>query len=185
MTDSLPDDTIAWCGTCQIEIKGNSNWIAHLDSDEHKANVVHLSVSRFVEADHIEKKSRTGTKIALSSFVVIVIAFVFSPNLIEFIEDQIGIEIIVPNTESLDDEPLEITIDETRIVERQTITGAKLEFNPDVIEILAHKFTNEQRVMNGLEPVKFDYEISNIARLHSVDMSKRNYFAHEIGRAHV
>jgi len=79
----------------------------------------------------------------------------------------------------LADIPIEIIIDETRIVERQTTTGVKLEFNPDVIELLVHKFTNEQRVMNGLEPIKFDFKISDIARLHSTDMSNQNYFAHE------
>ncbi len=179
MTESHPDDTIAWCGACQIEIKGNSNWIIHLESDEHKSNVEQLSVSRFTDTDHVEKRSRTGTKIAVTTFAVLVAAFVFSPNLIQFVEEQIGLEIIVPSTENLTDVPLEITIDETRIVERQTTTGSKLEFNPDVIEILVHKFTNEQRVQNGLDPVKFDYEISDIARLHSLDMSNQNYFAHE------
>jgi uncharacterized protein YkwD len=179
LTESNPDDTIAWCGACQIEVKGNSNWIAHLESYEHNSNVEQLSESRFVKVDHIEKKSRTGTKIAVSVLTVIVVAFVFSPNLIQFVEDQIGFEIIAPDTENLASIPIEITIDETRIVERQTTTGIKLEFNPDVIELLVHKFTNEQRVMNGLDPVKFDFEISDIARLHSNDMSNQNYFAHE------
>jgi len=179
LTESNPDDTIAWCGACQIEVKGNSNWVAHLESDEHKSNVESLSESRLVKADHIEKKSRKGSKIAVSVLAIIVIAFVFSPNLIQFVEDQIGLEIIISDTENLADIPIEIIIDETRIVERQTTTGAKLEFNPDVIELLVHKFTNEQRVMNGLEPVKFDFKISDVARLHSIDMSDRNYFAHE------
>ena len=179
MTKSYPDDTIAWCGACQIEVKGNSNWIAHLESDEHKSNVEPLSESRLVKADQIEQKSKTGTKIAVSVLAIIIIAFVFSPNLIQFVEDQIGLEIIISDTENLADIPIEIIIDETRIVERQTTTGVKLEFNPDVIELLVHKFTNEQRVMNGLEPVKFDFKISDIARLHSTDMSNQNYFAHE------
>ena len=179
MTKSYPDDTIAWCGACQIEVKGNSNWIAHLESVEHKSNVGQLSESRLVKADQIEQKSKTGTKIAVSVLAIIIIAFVFSPNLIQFVEDQMGLEIIISDTENLADIPIEIIIDETRIVERQTTTGAKLEFNPDVIELLVHKFTNEQRVMNGLEPVKFDFKISDIARLHSTDMSNQNYFAHE------
>lgn len=179
MTESYPDDTIAWCGACQIEIKGNSNWIAHLESVEHKSNVEQISESRFVKVDHNEKKSRTGTKIAVGTLAIIFIAFVFSPNLIQFIEEQVGLEILTPDTENLADIPMEIKIDETRIVERQTTIGTKLEFNPDVIEILVHQFTNEQRVMNGLEPVKFSFEISDIASLHSIDMSNQNYFAHE------
>ena len=179
MTKSNPDDTIAWCGACQIEVKGNSNWIAHLESDEHKSNVEPLSESRLVKVDHIEKKSRRGSKIAASVLAIIIIAFVFSPNLIQFVEEQIGLEIIALDTENLADIPIEIIIDETRIVERQTTTGVKLEFNPDVIELLVHKFTNEQRIMNGLEPIKFDFKISDVARLHSIDMSDQNYFAHE------
>lgn len=179
MTESNSDDMIAWCGACQTEVKGNSNWNAHLESDEHKSNVEPLSESRLAKVDHTEKKSRKGSKIAASVLAIIIIAFVFSPNLIQFVEEQIGLEIITLDTENLADIPIEITIDETRIVERQTTAGVKLEFNPDVIELLVHKFTNEQRVMNGLEPVKFDFEISDIARLHSIDMSNQNYFAHE------
>lgn len=179
LTETYPDDTVAWCGACQVEIKGKSKWIAHLESNEHKSNVEQLTDSRLVRADHVEKKSRTGTKIVISVLAAIIVVFVFSPTLIQFIEEQIGFEIITSDTENLADMPLEITIDETRIIERQTVTGSKLEFNPDVIEILVHKFTNEQRVMHGLDPVKFDYEISDIARLHSIDMSNQNYFAHE------
>ena len=179
MTDSEHDDTIAWCGACQVEIKGRSNWIIHLESAEHKSNVIQLSESKFVKADHKERKSNTGAKIAVSVFAVFVLAFVFSPNLIQVIEEQIGFEIITTDTETLTDIPDEIIIDESRIVERTTVTGSKLEFNPDVIELLVHKYTNEQRVIHGLKPTKFDFEISEIARLHSVDMSNKNYFAHE------
>ena len=81
--------------------------------------------------------------------------------MIQFVEEQIGLEIITLDTENLADITIETTIDETRIVERQTTAGAKLEFNPDVIELLVHKFTNEQRVINGLKPVRFDFEISD------------------------
>ena len=47
---------IAWCGACQTEVKGNSNWNAHLESDEHKSNVEPLSESRLAKVDHTEKK---------------------------------------------------------------------------------------------------------------------------------
>ena len=122
MTKSYPDDTIAWCGACQIEVKGNSNWIAHLESDEHKSNVEPLSESRLVKADHIEKKSRKGSKIAASVLAIIIIAFVFSPNLIQFVEEQIGLEIITLDTENLADIPIEITIDETQ--SRRSVSSA-------------------------------------------------------------
>ena len=179
MTETHPDDTIAWCGACQIEVKGNANWIAHLESSRHKSNVERLSESQLRKVEHVEKKSRIGTKIAVSIFTAIVVVFVLAPNLIQIVEEQTGLEIITPSTENLADIPIELVIDESRIVERQTTTGSKLEFNPDIIELLVHKFTNEQRELNGLDPVRFDYEISNVARLHSIDMSKKNYFAHE------
>ncbi|HET6517935.1 MAG TPA: CAP domain-containing protein [Nitrosopumilaceae archaeon] len=179
MTESKPDDTIAWCGACQIEIKGYSKWMVHLESNLHQSNVEQLSKSRLVKIDHFEKKSKRGTKIAVSVLAIITVAFVFSPNLIQFVEEQIGFEIIIPNTENLTDISDEIIIDETRVVERKTKVGTNLEFNPDVIEFLVHKFTNEQRVINGLDPIKFDFEISDIARMHSIDMSDKNYFAHE------
>ena len=47
------------------------------------------------------------------------------------------------------------------------------------IEFLVHKYTNEQRELNGLEPLKFNSEIADIARDHSFDMATREYFSHK------
>jgi uncharacterized protein YkwD len=37
---------------------------------------------------------------------------------------------------------------------------------------------NETRTANGLRPVRFDSQLRNAARSHSVDMLRNNYFAH-------
>ncbi len=55
----------------------------------------------------------------------------------------------------------------------------KPEFDFYEIERMVHDLTNQQRVNNGLSPVTFDSEISEIARSHSLDMSNRSYFSHE------
>lgn len=55
----------------------------------------------------------------------------------------------------------------------------KPEFDPVQIEYLVHEFTNQERYNHGLSQLAFDTEISQIARGHSSDMAKREYFAHE------
>lgn len=47
------------------------------------------------------------------------------------------------------------------------------------IEYLVHELTNQERQNHGLSQLAFDSEITQIARGHSLDMSERNYFAHE------
>ncbi len=52
------------------------------------------------------------------------------------------------------------------------------EFDPYEIEKLVHDYTNVQRQNYGLSKLKFNSEISEIARNHSQDMAERGYFAH-------
>lgn len=56
---------------------------------------------------------------------------------------------------------------------------SKPDFDFYEMERMVHDLTNQQRVNNGLDPLTFDSEISEIARAHSLDMSKRDYFSHE------
>ncbi len=49
---------------------------------------------------------------------------------------------------------------------------------PD-IELYIHQYTNEQRVLGGLEPLRHVTAIDGIARAHSEDMAARNYFSHD------
>ena len=56
---------------------------------------------------------------------------------------------------------------------------SKPDFDFYEIERMVHDLTNQQRINNGLAPLSFDSEISEIARAHSLDMSKRGFFSHE------
>lgn len=47
------------------------------------------------------------------------------------------------------------------------------------IERTAFEKTNEARVQNGLQPVSWDPLLCRMARMHSEDMARRGYFAHE------
>jgi uncharacterized protein YkwD len=47
------------------------------------------------------------------------------------------------------------------------------------IERTAFDKTNEARVKNGLQPLAWDPLLCKMARMHSEDMARRGYFAHE------
>lgn len=47
------------------------------------------------------------------------------------------------------------------------------------IERTAFDKTNEARVQNGLQPLAWDPLLCKMARMHSEDMARRGYFAHE------
>jgi uncharacterized protein YkwD len=42
-----------------------------------------------------------------------------------------------------------------------------------------HKIVNVQRSEHGLEPLIYDRELGKIAKSHSLDMAKRDYFSHD------
>ena len=46
------------------------------------------------------------------------------------------------------------------------------------IEQLIFKYTNDERRINGKNPLKMDNKLTVIARTHSEDMAKNNYFSH-------
>ena len=46
------------------------------------------------------------------------------------------------------------------------------------LEKKIHQLTNIEREKYGLQPLKYDYELSDIARSHSQDMAINNYFDH-------
>jgi len=51
--------------------------------------------------------------------------------------------------------------------------------NASTIERIAFEKTNEARVQNGLQPLAWDPLLCKMARMHSEDMARRGYFAHE------
>ncbi|MHA1778616.1 MAG: CAP domain-containing protein, partial [Candidatus Heimdallarchaeaceae archaeon] len=55
----------------------------------------------------------------------------------------------------------------------------ELRNNSLTLEKKIHDLINEQRRKNGLSPLSWDERLARIARYHSEDMAKRDYFAHE------
>lgn len=53
------------------------------------------------------------------------------------------------------------------------------EITPEQIESRIHELINEERVNQNLNTLSYDSVLANIARAHSSDMVKRNYFAHD------
>ena len=47
------------------------------------------------------------------------------------------------------------------------------------VEAEIHKLVNIQRSEHGLEPLIYDRELGKIAKSHSLDMAKRDYFSHD------
>lgn len=47
------------------------------------------------------------------------------------------------------------------------------------LEMKMLEMVNKERMKNGLKPLRFDPEMTNVARAHSRDMFARGYFAHE------
>ena len=52
------------------------------------------------------------------------------------------------------------------------------------LEKTIHSFINKERQRNGLSPIVWDDSLAEIARKHSKDMSKRNYFDHNSPEGH-
>lgn len=46
------------------------------------------------------------------------------------------------------------------------------------VEAFVHAEVNERRANHGLEPLEWDGTIASVARAHSYDMARRDYFAH-------
>jgi uncharacterized protein YkwD len=74
-----------------------------------------------------------------------------------------------------------------RVAENSAVTsanaGAALSLpafeDAGTIERTAFEKTNEARVQNGLQPLAWDPLLCKMARMHSEDMARRGYFAHE------
>lgn len=47
------------------------------------------------------------------------------------------------------------------------------------LEQLTHEATNRARIAHSREPLAYDSELANIARLHSRDMANHDFFGHE------
>ena len=74
-----------------------------------------------------------------------------------------------------------------RVAENSAVTSANagaavslpVFADASTIERTAFQKTNEARVQNGLQPLAWDPLLCKMARMHSEDMARRGYFAHE------
>jgi uncharacterized protein YkwD len=74
-----------------------------------------------------------------------------------------------------------------RVAENSAVTSANAAAelslpafeDASTIERTAFEKTNEARVQNGLQPLAWDPLLCKMARMHSEDMARRGYFAHE------
>lgn len=74
-----------------------------------------------------------------------------------------------------------------RVAENPAVTSANVAAavslpafeNASTIERTAFEKTNEARVQNGLQLLAWDPLLCKMARMHSEDMARRGYFAHE------
>ncbi|MCH7756948.1 MAG: CAP domain-containing protein [Thaumarchaeota archaeon] len=79
--------------------------------------------------------------------------------------------------------PLDATIEDISEIPKKTQEKNLINQKPIIdkteLERLVHQLTNQYRTENGLSPLLWDIELSNVAKSHSQDMASRNYFSHE------
>lgn len=61
---------------------------------------------------------------------------------------------------------------------KKTIKDAAPKININLLELKVHALTNKQRHAYGLNLLKLDLALMVIARNHSMDMQKNNFFSH-------
>lgn len=101
---------------------------------------------------------------------------------------------------NLTDSTVEVKVEEERSADRETVhldervgylvvEGAETEVSDgdtslseldrNRVETLVHEYVNERRSDHGFAPLDFDTELREIARYHSKDMARNDYFSHE------
>lgn len=64
----------------------------------------------------------------------------------------------------------------------QTVREEPIEYDTNFVvalEAMVHEGINTERLKNDLKALKYDATLADVAREHSADMAKNNYFAHE------
>jgi len=140
-------------------------------------------------------KKKQGKKVAagiIVSLVAVLGIFAYSNGILEINQDNLNaaIEKIpseipdvdiqvppIPTLDSIDEMIPEIPEEFSKIPEAPKIT--KPELNISKIEMLIHQQINHQRNQHGLTSLDYDNQLSTIARNHSQDMARNNYFEHQ------
>ncbi|MGI0021692.1 MAG: CAP domain-containing protein [Nitrososphaeraceae archaeon] len=142
------------------------------------------------------RKKRQLRKIGIGITGVCIVGFIgflFVNDVFEFNQDNLvrsiqnipqelpEITLAVPKNPLIDnvDQIIPKIKKEISKIEEQTENVIKPELDIAKIELLIHENTNKERIQHGLTSLEFDNKISDIARMHSQDMAKNNYFAHQ------
>jgi uncharacterized protein YkwD len=84
--------------------------------------------------------------------------------------------------ETLQLEPIATAIEDISEIPQKIQEKNLREGQPSIdkleLERKVHELTNQYRIENGLDSLLFDEQLSKVARSHSKDMAKRNYFSH-------
>lgn len=78
-------------------------------------------------------------------------------------------------------EPEPIIASVSEVVKNVSTPAVKPEYAPNfaiLLEAAIHERINIERVNNGLKALKYDTVLADVARDHSADMAKNNYFSH-------
>lgn len=140
-------------------------------------------------------RKKQGKKVAagiIIGLVAVIGIFAFSNGIFEINQEKLDaalenipseipeVDIKLPDIPSL--EEIEKIVPEIQKelpkIPESTKQVIKPELNISKIESLVHQKVNYQRTQHGLTPLSYDNQISTIARAHSQDMAKNNYFEH-------
>lgn len=92
-------------------------------------------------------------------------------------------ESISEQIENVQVEPVERIVSDIQQIPKYVPGNDPLSDKPEIdnfeLEKQVHKITNQYRIQNGLASLSWDDNLAKIARSHSQDMAKRNYFDHE------
>ena len=135
------------------------------------------------------KKIGVGVGIGILLLVVIFAAysgiFQINKNTLESTFENISsemskVDIDLPKIQPLEEVEKIVPKIQQEIPKMQEATKQviKSELNITKIETLIHQKVNQERKKLGLSSLTYDNQISNIARAHSQDMAKNNYFEH-------
>ena len=135
------------------------------------------------------KKIGVGVGIGILLLAVIFVAysgiFQINKNTLESTFENISsemskVDIDLPKIQPLEEVEKIVPKIQQEIPKMQEATKQviKSELNITKIETLIHQKVNQERKKLGLSSLTYDNQISNIARAHSQDMAKNNYFEH-------
>ncbi len=129
--------------------------------------------SRMVFRDCLTTEMRLKMKSPIIQFVLFSLVFFFSFK--TDVHAQFG------NSELSVNSLNNTNITRPRISSNATETSHTPEKNLSVrgLEQVAFKLANEQRITQGLPPVIWDDDVVRLARLHSENMAKNNFFSHK------